>query len=439
MFNQPTAEILTSRQQKLMRAILKDHPALETVLVISKINQYYLIGTMQEGLLVLRKDGTVQYFVRKSYERACLECPLDIVTKVNSYRDMLAILPPDLGPTGLETEQVTLATIDRLEKYFRMDARTSIDRHLLALRAVKSDQELSIISESGRQHANLLNEIVPGLLREGMSETDLLAEVYAAMVKQGHHGVSRFAMPQMELVVGQLGFGENSLYPTNFNGPGGMRGLSPAVPIIGDRERRLKEGDLVFVDVGYGVEGYHSDKTQVYSFGAEPACLVKSVHQACRSLLRKIWSLLKPGAVPATIYQTIMAELPDELSRYFMGFADDPVKFLGHGVGLQIDEAPVIAAGMNEPLEKNMVIAIEPKCGIPGQGMVGVEETFVITDVGARCLTGGDRDIVVVDCRRTAAVRAMDKIRLASIQNGTDNITEEEIEAEIAEYHKSQL
>ncbi|MDW7656037.1 MAG: Xaa-Pro peptidase family protein [Bacillota bacterium] len=398
MFDQPTADTLTRRQQKLMQAILKDYPSIETVLVTSKINQYYLTGTMQEGLLVLRKDGYVRYFVRKSYERAGLECPLDIVVKVNSYRDMLPDLPTDLGSVGLETELVTLATVDKLEKYFKIASRTSIDRHFLFLRSVKSDQELAIISESGRQHANLLNKIVPGMLCEGMSETDLLAEVYAAMVKQGHHGVSRFAMAQMELIVGQLGFGENSLYPTNFNGPGGMRGLSPAVPIIGDRERRLKKGDLIFIDVGYGVEGYHSDKTQVYSFGSEPSCMAKSVHEACRSLMRKIWSLLKPGAIPATIYQTVIAELPDELSRYFMGYADDPVKFLGHGVGLQIGEAPVIAAGINEPLEKNMVIAIEPKCGIPGQGMVGVEETFVITDVGARCLTGGDRDIVVVDC-----------------------------------------
>jgi Xaa-Pro aminopeptidase len=91
---------------------------------------------------------------------------------------------------------------------------------------------------------------------------------------------------------------------------------------------------------------------------------------------------------------------------------------------LQIDEAPVIAAGMNDPLEKNMVIAVEPKCGIPGQGMVGVEETFVITDVGARCLTGGDRDIIVVDYRQTAAVRSTEKFRLTSVLSGKDKMTE---------------
>lgn len=398
MFEPPTAATLTRRQQQLMQMIMKDNPAIETVLIISKINQYYLTGTMQDGLLILRQDGLVRYFVRKSYERASQECPLAIVVKINSYREMRAILPEDLGPVGLETEQMTLAAIDRLGKYFRMTARTSIDHHLLALRSVKDDRELAIIGESGRQHARLFNEILPGLLRAGMRETELLTEVYAAMVNQGHHGVSRFAMSQMEIIVGQLGFGDNSLFPTNFDGPGGMRGLSPAVPIIGDRTRCLAKGDLVFFDIGYGIDGYHSDKTQVYSFGAEPSPLAQAVHSACRFVLKQVVSLLKPGARPADIYKTVMADLPDELNRYFMGYADDPVKFLGHGVGLQIGEAPVIAAGINEPIEQNMVIAVEPKCGIPGQGMVGVEETYVVTANGVRCLTGGDRDIIVVNC-----------------------------------------
>ena len=329
MFEPPTADTLTRRHQHLMQMILKDNPAIETVLIISKINQYYLTGTMQDGLLILRKDGLVRYFVRKSYERANLECPLAIVAKIGSYRDMLAILPENLGLVGLETEQMTLAAIDRLGKYFRMSSRTSIDRHLLVLRSVKDNRELSIISESGRQHARLFNEIMPGLLRAGMRETDLLSEVYAAMVKQGHHGVSRFAMSQMEIIVGQIGFGDNSLYPTNFDGPGGMRGLCPAVSIIGDRTRCLAKGDLVFFDIGYGIDGYHSDKTQVYSFGTEPTPLAQAVHSACRFVLKQVMLLLKPGARPAEIYKTVMADLPDELHRYFMGYADDPVKFLG--------------------------------------------------------------------------------------------------------------
>ncbi|NLM77881.1 MAG: aminopeptidase P family protein [Ruminococcaceae bacterium] len=396
MFDPPSAQELKSRQNKLMQLIRNTLPDVDTVMLIGKINQYYLTGTMQDGLLVLRQDGFVRYFVRKSYTRACLECPLDIISKVDSYRDLRPFLPQELGEIGLDADMMTLAALNRLQNYFRLGRIRPVDRLVQSVRAVKSPAELALIRESGRQHDRLLREIAPGLFREGMSETDLLAELYAAMLKQGHHGVSRFAMPQMELIVGQMGFGENSLYPTNFDGPGGMRGMSPAVPIIGDRHRYLKKGDLVFIDVGYGVAGYHSDKTQIYSFGVPPDEQVKQTHAACRQVLRQALSLIRPGAVPAEVYEHVLDELPAELNATFMGYTDDPVRFLGHGVGLQVDEAPVLARGMSQPLAEQMVLAIEPKCGVPGHGLVGVEETYVVTAEGTCCLTGGGRDIMVV-------------------------------------------
>jgi Xaa-Pro aminopeptidase len=263
------------------------------------------------------------------------------------------------------------------------------------MRAVKDAGEISLIEESGRLHRELLETTVPGLLREGMSEVDLVGDVYSAMLRAGHHGVSRFAMFQMEMVVGQLGFGEDSIYPTNFDGPGGMLGLHPSVPALGSRDRRLRKGDMVFVDVGHGVLGYHSDKTQVYSFGAEPTAIAKETHEACRAVLRKALGLLKPGVPACEVYEEAMSGLPPCLSRNFMGYGES-VKFLGHGVGLHIDEAPVIMAGNKAPLREGMVVALEPKCGIEGVGMVGVEETYLIEATGPRCLTGGDQDIQVI-------------------------------------------
>lgn len=396
MSGQMMADELKERQNKAMERIFRQNPELDTILISNRLNQYYLTGTLQDGLLVLKKDGLIHYFVRKSYERAKMECPFDWVTKMHSYRDMLAFLPQNLGRVGTETEWMTIATKERLGKYFILESIESIDSQMLSVRAVKSERELALIAESGRQQAQLQNEIIPGLLRCGMSEADLLAEIYEAMVKLGHHGVSRFGMPQTELIAGQIGFGENSIYPTCFDGPDGMRGLSPAVPMIGDRHRFLKKGDLVFVDIGYGVDGYHSDKTQVYSYGQPPSEEVAALHHFCRQVLAQIVEKLVPGAIPSQIYESVMADLPDQLKRHFMGFGTETVRFLGHGVGLQIDEAPVIALHQTEPIKENMVIAIEPKRGIPGYGMVGVEETYVITKEGALCLTGGDRDIIEI-------------------------------------------
>jgi Xaa-Pro aminopeptidase len=289
-----------------------------------------------------------------------------------------------------------LAMFERMRKYLKPSAVLSLDRVLLCIRAVKDGDEIELIEESGRRHHDLMERIIPSLLRKGMSEAELAADVYAAMVKAGHHGMTRFSMFQMEIVIGQIGFGENSLYPTNFDGPGGMRGLHPAAPVLGSRERLLERGEIVFADVGYGFLGYHSDKTQVYCFGAEPPAAAIEVHEACRGVLRNALGLIKPGSLASEVYSGALAGLPTSLSRHFMGYGDSGVKFLGHGIGLHIDEQPVIMAANETPLLEGMAIALEPKCGVEGVGMVGVEESYVIEGSGPRCVTGGDKSIMRV-------------------------------------------
>jgi Xaa-Pro dipeptidase len=392
----PSRQELETRIANLFRALAAAGQPFDTAIIMSRINQFYFTGTMQDGLLVLRKDGGMTYFVRKSLERALEESPLTICRKMASYKDMLAMLPANLGSTFIETEIMPVATLERLRKYFTISNIVALDKILDDLRSIKSEYELAIIAESGRQHQILLEQIIPGLFRAGMSETDFLADLYGRMVKNGHHGVSRFSMFQAEMIAGQIGFGDSSIYPTNFNGPGGMRGLTPAVPLIGSRQRFLQKGDIVFVDIGYGVQGYHTDKTQVYSFGATPEPAITKIHNACVTLLQRTADKLTAGQLASDIYLQATTGLPPELEHHFMGFGDDGVKFLGHGIGLQIGEPPIIASGIRTRLESGMVIALEPKCGIEGVGMVGAEETFVVTRAGPVCLTGGAREIIVV-------------------------------------------
>ena len=103
-----------------------------------------------------------------------------------------------------------------------------------------------------------------------------------------------------------------------------------------------------------------------------------------------------PGAVPADIYNEIIKELDAEVLEHFMGYGNQKVRFIGHGVGLQIDEAPVIAAGFTEPLEENMVIALEPKRGVPGIGLMGTENTWLVTSEGGRSITGDSPGLLLV-------------------------------------------
>ena len=232
--------------------------------------------------------------------------------------------------------------------------------------------------QSGKIHQLVLEELVPQLLTEGISEVEFSIAVYSVLVKNGHQGLVRFSMFDTEMVLGHTAFGPNSLNPTSFNGPGGHKGISPAAPFLGSRERKLTKGDLVFVDVGCGVDGYHTDKTMVYMYSKPISSKAMEVHYKCVEIQNKIAAMLKPGSIPSEIYNTIISNLPAEFLDNFMGFGKRQVKFLGHGIGLTIDETPVIAQRFDEPLVEGMVLAIEPKKGIEGIGMVGIENTFEI-------------------------------------------------------------
>jgi Xaa-Pro aminopeptidase len=374
---------LLIRIENLYNALNSQSTDWNAVFIVGRVNQYYLTGTMQDGIFILKKDGSYAFCVRNSFERAKAESPLDNIFPMTSYKDAAAVIGANIRSAFIETETMTCAMLERLKKYFVIENILPLDKIIQSIRAVKSPYELTCMEESGRQHKILMETIIPSLLKEGMSETELTAAMYKEMVKLGYHGVSRFSMFQTECVIGQLGFGTNSLYPTCFDGPGGMKGMSAAIPIIGDRSRTLKKGDLVFVDVGYGVDGYHTDRTQIYYFGAEPSDEVMAVHRECIRVQKKLAAQLKPGAIPSEICSNA-------------GFTNRNVRFLGHGVGLHIDEFPVITKGFDEPLKENMTIALEPKKGVDGVGLVGVEDTYVVTNDGGKCLTGGEKDMIVV-------------------------------------------
>ncbi len=392
-----TGKELKKRAKRLCAVATEKYPDWDTIILLGRVNQYYFTGTMQDGILIVKKDGKLMYFARRSYERAKIESPIsDCIYPMEKYSDAAEVCGKLFGNTLIETDIATIEVLERLQGKFEIGRVYPLKKILSEIRAIKSPYELDAIREAGKRHKCLLEEVVPSILREGMSEVELSAELFEKMLKLGHQGVSRFSSYQTEMIIGQIAFGVNSLYPTNFDGPGGMKGLSPAVPLFGSRNTLLKKGDLVFIDVGFCVEGYHSDRTQVYMFGGRPTEEVEKTHRQCIEIQKKTASLLKPGNIPSKIYNSIMSCLESSFLENFMGFGDRKVRFLGHGVGLHVDELPVIAKGFDNPLKENMVFALEPKKGVPQVGMVGGEDTYIVTPDGSECITGGERDIILV-------------------------------------------
>jgi len=388
---------LNDRIQRFRVCMDAENPDWELGAIFGRISQYYFTGTMQDGVLLIPRSGPAVFCVRRSFERACTESLFPDIRPMKGFRDAAPLVPTARHAIHVDTETLSVALLGRFRKYFPCQEVASLDRQVARLRAVKSPYELAHLERAGAVHRRILEEGVAPLLREGISEAEFACDLFSLMVRQGHQGVVRFGMPNVDIAVGQIGFGANSIHPTSFDGPGGCLGIGPAAPVLGSRDRRLRKGDLVFVDIGCAIEGYHTDKTMVYMFGRPLPDEAIAAHHRCVEIQRTLAAQLKPGVVPSEIYADVMADLDPAFLPNFMGFGDRRAGFLGHGVGLQIDEVPVLAEGFDEPLAAGMVLALEPKKGIPGIGLVGIEDTFVVTPQGGQSLTGTHPGLLLIE------------------------------------------
>ncbi len=391
----PEAE-LNNRLKTFIKNMTEYDPEWSLAVIMSKINLYYFTGTLQNGVLIIPRDKTPTFFVHRSFERAILESEFNDIKEITSFKDISSTIWTT-KTAYIETERIPLAHYARLNKYSNFENVKSVENVVLKTRSVKSKLEIDFMRHAGSIQANILENIVPSTLRTGMTETDLASHIQHAFLQQGCHGVCRVRSFGGELYMGQVCFGESALYPNPFNGPGGVRGLSPAAPFFASHERRLKEVDIISADCGATFHGYHTDKTVTYAYGAPLSEKAMDAQRRCLEIQLKARDMIKPGVVAQEVYNTIIAKQPKNFLDSFMGIGSSQVKFLGHGVGLEIDEFPVITSKWPDVIEENMVIAIEPKSWIANEGMVGVENTFLVTHNGGKCITGKENSLINVN------------------------------------------
>ena len=382
----PASE-LEARLERFRRAMDAAHPGWEMAAVNHKVAMYYFTGTIQEGVLLIRPQDAV-FWVRRSFERACNESHFSDIRPMHSFREAAAFYGSAPKVMYVETKKATLDWERMLHKYFAFEELGSFDSVLQDLRMVKSEYELKQMEQSGAIHETVLDIVAPKLIHGGISEAQLAIAIYSEMVQRGSHGTARFNQALGEEAVGIASFGKSGLVRTGFDGPGGTDGTCIAVQSIGNAFRKLQSGRLVYLDIPCGFDGYHTDKTVVYYYGdlakAEQSKHLIEAQQRCLELEQEVVRLMVPGEPIENLYLCTMDKFDNIYGDAFMNGG----KFLGHSIGLVMDEAPAIAKGFKQPLQPGMTFAVEPKIALPGLGMVGTENTYVVTEKGARSLTG---------------------------------------------------
>lgn len=395
--DQPTAEEIRSRTRRLQTHLREE--GLGGAVLVQNVDRYYFSGSMQSGYVIVPAEGDPLVLVRRDPERAAEESPLP-VHPLGSVRELADRVREAFGevpsPLGLELDVLPVTQADRLKSLLPGVEFGDATRPVMSTRAIKSPWEIGQIRRAAEGVARVVAR-VPEFVREGMPEIELSANIECELRRLGHGGVNRMRGFNQELFYGHVMAGAPAASTTFLDAPTGGLGLSPALP-QGSSSRPIHRGDPIVVDLVGNCGGYLSDQTRVFSLG-EPSEPFLEVYETALAIQRAVIAAARPGVPAADLYGVALeAAAESRFAEHFLG-EDHKVSFVGHGIGLEVDEYPFLARGFRLPLEQGMVFALEPKFILSGRGVVGVEDTFWVTPDGVERLTPSPHEFGIIPVR----------------------------------------
>lgn len=390
------AEELNHRIQALQHQLA--HTDTDAVLILQKADLYYFSGTIQQAYLYVPAVGEPLLMVYKSRERARAESNLTLVDPLNSPKEIPDILkrhgsklPQRLG---MELDVLPTAQYFNFKSLFPDTEITDISHTIRMLRAVKSAYELELMRQAAA-FSDQVAAIVPQLLRVGMTELELAGQIEAEARRLGHQGVTRMRLWGNELFYGHLLSGASGAVPSYLSSPTGGTGTSPAVAQSAGF-RKIQSNEPILVDYMFAHQGYLSDHARIFSIGDLAGDLAQA-HLAMLELQGKLKTEIRPGVMAGQIYDSALAFCESRgYEDFFMGVGPQRIRFVGHGIGIELDEFPFLNQGQDMSIQAGMTIALEPKLIFPGRGVVGIENTHVVTEDGLEQLGKFPDEICVI-------------------------------------------
>ena len=383
------------RIRRLQKTMLD--AGIDVILLNYSRSTLYYGGTTQPSILIITPDR-YHLMVVKGMEFVREETWLDPrkVSHARGYEEVKAILNDwglDRRCLGMELDILPAAQYLRISKLFTGFNIVDISPLLLEQRRIKDSGEIAYTREAccivHQSHKRILE-----VLREGMTELELSSEVEDAQRKAGHEGL--YFMRQFDFFMGRgpMASGENlSKIAGRVQSISGV-GISPSIP-LGASLKKIKKGEMIVVDIPSHYHGYHCDQSRTYVLG-EPPVGCENLYRGLKEISDRIIGIMKPGVSCDYLYDKAM-KFADEigLEPYFMKLGNDTQKlsFIGHGVGLELNEPPMVGKKSKDVIEEGMIIALELEmCRSRGE-VVKLEDTLLVSSDGAEILTITPRDL----------------------------------------------
>jgi Xaa-Pro dipeptidase len=370
---------------------------VDGAIIVQRADLFYLIQTDQNGMLWVPANGEPLFLVRRSFERALQDALIGRILPLTSLSRVPELIKNHDGAkpdrVGLEMDVLPAKMYLSYKELFPGADVVDISPLIRSVRTIKSPREISLMRKAAAVADELFLKI-PEFLKESETETDLALRAEAFYRSKGHPGLAPMRAFNVRNVYGHILAGPSAAVPSDSPGPTGGPGAGPFMS-HGAGFGRIRPHEPILIDYASNAEGYISDQCRIYSLGSLP----EKFHRAHRVMIEVQEAVArkgKPGAKPGDLY-ALALDIAEKagLSRGFMGYPLS-VPFVGHGLGLEVDEWPLIGKNSDPILETGMVIALEPKFVSPGEGVVGVENTFVVTEAGMEKLSRIPDDIVIV-------------------------------------------
>lgn len=375
------AKELKLRWDKIQQNMSDIHA--DGLLICDNVNLYYVSGRIFRGYCYIPVKGEPIFFVRRPLglngtQVVYIRKPEEI----GEYLQKNGIAFPD--KLLLESDSISYSDYKRYETIFTPKEILNGTALLRRCRSIKTPYEIDLIRRSGELHAKAY-ETIPSLYRKGMTDVEFSIELEHECRKLGSLGIFRIFGQSMEIFMGSVLAGDNADTPSPYDFAMGGAGLDVSLP-VGCNGTILTEGMSLMVDMGGNFTGYMTDMTRTYAIGSVQK-LAQKAHETSIAIHQAIAAKARPGVAAKDLYE-LAAEMANHagLSDYFMGHRQK-AGFIGHGVGIEINEAPVLAPRSRDILAEGMVFALEPKFVIPGTGALGIENTYAVTADGVEKLT----------------------------------------------------
>jgi len=372
---------------------LMEKASLDGAFFHYKVDYYYLAGTMQDSLLFIPIDEEPILFVKRELTRARRESPIRRIIPFRSVKDIFAHIQP-MKRVGLQLDVIPYNDVIRFKEFLGNAEMLDVSPLTKQVRKVKSPFEIGII-EKAADIAKKVYEKVPELLKEKITEIELggMMEAYAKTL--GHEGLLRVRSLNYEAYTWHILSGRTGSIVSQSDSPMGGLGLSPAFP-VGASMKKIRRNEPILIDFGISYHGYHMDLTRMYAIGSMPDIFI-GAYEACREIHYRVLDKVLEGALSKELFE-YSKQLADKMGygEYYLGYGHHKVRFLAHGIGVELAEFPFIAASQDYPIEEGAVFAIEPKMVFPKKGSCGIENTVIIEKGKYRILSDCDERIIII-------------------------------------------